>query len=115
MRETIMKIQPKNNNIEVSFESSTGCERYEYFTKTANYKDVCEILFATDFTNEVCKHIRFVDSLEVDYILKMRIGKIILKQKVSQNVVFNIELLREMFSCMQRVLISLVIDKVWEE
>ena len=106
-----MTTQPLNNNIEVSFETSAGDE---YFTKTVTYKEVCEILFATDFTLEVRKHVRFVHSLEVDYLLKMRIGKIILRQKVSQDVVFNIELLREMFSCMQRVLISLVIDRVWE-
>lgn len=109
----MMKTQPRNNNIEVSFEKSNGDE---YFTKIANnYKDVCEILFATDFTHEVCKHFRFVHSMEVDYLIKMRIGKITLKQKVSQNVVFNTELLREMFGCMQRVLISLVIDKEWKE
>lgn len=107
-----MTTQPLNNNIEVSFETSAGDE---YFTKTANYKDVCEILFAADFTHEVHKHVHFVHSLEVDYILKMRIGKIILRQKVPQNVVFNTELLREMFSCMQRVLISLLIDKEWKE
>ena len=108
----MMKTQPKNNNIEVSFETSNGDE---YFTKIVNYNDICEILFATDFTNEVRKHFRFVHSLEVDYLLKTRIGKIILRQKVSQNVVFNTELFREMFGCMQRVLISLLIDKEWRE
>lgn len=105
-------MMPKNNNIEVSLETITDDE---YFTKTANYRDVCEILFATDFTHEVRKHFRFVHYFDVDYLIKMRIGKIFLKQKVSQNVVFNTELLREMFCCMQRVLISLVIDKEWKE
>lgn len=107
-----MKTQPKNNNIEVSFESSIG---YEYFTKTANYKDVCEILFATEFKQRVCEFVHFVRSLDVDYILIMRIGNVILKQVVPQNIVFNTEPLREMFKGMQSVIISLVIDKVWEE
>ncbi len=104
-------IKPKNNNIEVSFETSMGDI---YFTKIAQYKEVCNLLFATDFLNEIRKNVVPVKSEPIDYVIKMRIGKVWAKQRIPQDITFNAPLLHEIFEQMQHLLLSLTIDAMWE-